>query len=512
MGRKEKALLIAIAANLFLVALKFFLAGVSGSMALQMSGWHSVQGLFVSLAVFIGFLLSRKQESRLTRGISQVESVVALLISIFVFYLAYKMFTKMTSAHMHVLTNVPIVTLGAMLGATICYLMARFKIYVGRAAHSPSLVADGYHCRIHVVMEISVIIGLAGYMVGFNNLDMLAAVVVTLFVLHTGIQLFTRALVSLISKKVSADYSCHATEGGLKLGRPKTAATLVAVFLLAYISTGFYMIQYNERGIVRRFGQQISEEISPGFHYHLPWPVEAVDRVAVDNIRQLETKPFPILTGDENLITANVATHYQIKEASQYLFNLENPGKLVRDATRSALRQVLGEMKIDAILASAKSQVVENTKQLTQNSLDSWRSGIHIVGIQLLQADPPSGVMEAFRDVASAREDRETYINQALGYRDSTIPEARGKAEKIVLAAEGLRAERINYALGEASRFRLQHSEHDKARQVTETRLYVETMEKVLSPVEKILINPEIKQGIMDLWFFNGDTKRTIIE
>ena len=198
MGRKEKALLIAISANLFLVALKFFLSGVSGSMALQMSGWHSVQGLFVSLAVFVGFLLSRKQESRLTRGISQMENVVALLISIFVFYLTYKMFMKMTSPHMHVLTNVPIVTLGAMLGATICYLMARFKIYVGRAAHSPSLVADGYHCRIHVVMEISVIIGLAGYMVGFNNLDMLAAVVVTLFVLRTGFQLFTRALVSLI--------------------------------------------------------------------------------------------------------------------------------------------------------------------------------------------------------------------------------------------------------------------------------------------------------------------------
>ncbi|MCK4984866.1 MAG: FtsH protease activity modulator HflK, partial [Desulfobacterales bacterium] len=249
-----------------------------------------------------------------------------------------------------------------------------------------------------------------------------------------------------------------------------------------------------------------------GFHYHLPWPVEAVDRVAADDIRQLETGSFLILTGDENLVQANVASHYQIRDAANYLFNLEDPAKLVRDATRSALRQVLGEMKIDAILASAKSQVVENTKQLTQSSLDSWRSGIHVVGIQLLQADPPSEVMEAFRDVASAREDRETYINQALGYQDSTIPEARGKAEKIVLAAEGLRAERINYALGEASRFQLQHSEHDKARQVTETRLYVETMEKVLSPVEKILINPEVKQGIMDLWFFNEDTKRTIIE
>jgi membrane protease subunit HflK len=512
MGRKEKALLIAIGANLFLVALKFFLAGISSSMALQMSGWHSVQGLFVSLAVFVGFILSRKEEGRLARGISRIENVVALLISIFVFYLAYKMFIKMTQPHLHLLTNVPLVTLGAMLGASICYLMARFKIYVGKATQSPSLVADGYHCRIHVVMEISVIIGLAGYMIGFTNLDMLAAVVVTLFVLYTGIQLFTRALVSLISKKVSAEYSCHTTEGGLGLGKPKTAVSLAIVLLLIYFSTGFYTIQYNEKGLVRRFGEQIGSEISPGLHYRLPWPIDAVDRVAADDIRKLETEPFLILTGDENLIKANVAAHYQIKNAAKYLFHLEDPEKLVRDATRSALRQVLGEMDIDSILSSAKSVVVERSMLLAQSSLEDWNSGIRVVGIQLLEADPPAGVMEAFRDVASAREDRETYINQALAYQDSTIPEARGKAEKIIMAAEGFSAERINYARGEAFRFSQQHAEHDRARQITETRLYVEAMEKVLAPVEKILINPKVKQGIMDLWFLGENGKRPIIE
>jgi len=207
MGRKEKALSIAIGANLFLVALKFFLAGISGSMALQMSGWHSVQGLFVSVAVFFGLVLSRKKESRLTKGISQIENVVALLISLFVFYLAYKMFIMVTKPHHAMLTNVPLVTLGAILGASICYMMAKFKVYVGQQTHSPSLVADGYHCRIHVVMELAVIIGLAGYLAGFKNLDMLAAVVVTLFVLQTGFRLFTRALVSLTSKKATPDYS-----------------------------------------------------------------------------------------------------------------------------------------------------------------------------------------------------------------------------------------------------------------------------------------------------------------
>jgi membrane protease subunit HflK len=512
MGRKEKALLIAIGANVFLVVLKFFLAGVSGSMALQMSGWHSVQGLFVSLAVFVGLLLTRKEESGLTRGISRIENVVALLISVFVFYLAYKMFIKMTQPHLHMLTNVPIVTLGAMLGAAICYLMARFKIYVGKATHSPGLVADGYHCRIHVVMEISVIIGLAGYMIGFTNLDMLAAVVVTLFVLHTGIQLFTRALVSLTSKKVSADYACHATEGGLRLGRPKTAAILTLVLVLAYFVSGFYTIRYNERGILMRFGKQVDREIPPGLHYRLPWPIDAVDRVAADDIRKLETRPFLFLTGDENLIQSNVATHYQIDNVSNFLFHLEDPEKIVRDATKSALRQVIGEMDIDSILASAKSHVVDRTRLLTQSSLDDWKSGIRVVGIQILEAAPPEEVMEAFRDVASAREDRETYINQALAYQDSTIPQARGEAETIVMTAEGLKARRINHARGEAYRFSKQHAEHDGARQVTETRLYVEAMEKVLAPVEKILINPEVKQGIMDLWFFNENGKNPIVE
>lgn len=511
MGRTEKALLIAITANLFLVALKFFLAGISGSMALEMSGWHSVQGLFVSLVVFIGLILSRKEESRFARGVSKVENVVALLISLFVFYLAYLMFYKMTSHHVHTLTNVPIVTLGAILGASICYMMARFKIYVGQAAHSPGLVADGYHCRIHVVMEIAVIIGLAGYLVGFNNLDMLAAVVVTLFVLRTGWQLFSRAVVSLTSN-VSADYSCHVAESGFRLGRPHRIIALGLVLLLAYISTGFYTVKWNEKGIVRRFGQKVGKEILPGFHYRLPWPIDSVERVNVNDIRRLETGSYLMLTGDENLIQLNVATHYQIKNASNYLFNLEKPESLIRDATRTALRQVVGEMGIDSILTTARANILEKTMALAQTSLDRWDSGVHLVGVQLLQADPPPEVMEAFRDVASAREDRETYVNEAYGYLNSIVPEARGKGEKDLMEAQGFSAEQVNRANGDASRFLLQHGEHQKARKVTETRIYIDAMERILPSVEKILINPEVKQGVMDLWFLGKDGKKTIIE
>jgi membrane protease subunit HflK len=287
---------------------------------------------------------------------------------------------------------------------------------------------------------------------------------------------------------------------------------LGSVIFLAYISTGFYTIQWNERGIARRFGQQVGDAILPGIHYRFPWPIDSVESVKVDDIRKLDTGSFLILTGDENLIQLNVATHYRINDASDYLFNLEDPEKLVRDATRSALRKVVGEMGIDSILTTAKSQVLEKTRLITQSSLDGWDSGILTVGVQLLQADPPLEVMEAFRDVASAREDRETYINVAYGYRNSIIPEARGKAVKIVMEAEGFTSERVNYAQGESSRFLLQHKEHKEARDVTEMRLYIETMEKALLPVEKILINPEVKQGIMDLWFLGKDANKAFIE
>jgi membrane protease subunit HflK len=170
------------------------------------------------------------------------------------------------------------------------------------------------------------------------------------------------------------------------------------------------------------------------------------------------------------------------------------------------------ETGIDSILTTAKSDVLETTKALTQFSLDDWNSGIQVVGVQLLQADPPEEVMEAFRDVASAREDRETYINEAYGYRNSITPEARGNAEKIVMEAEGFRAERVNHAEGEASRFLKQHEQHKTSREVTETRLHLETMEKALPHVEKILINPEVKKGAMDLWFFGTDVNKAVIE
>ncbi|MFQ6094070.1 MAG: protease modulator HflK family protein, partial [bacterium] len=421
MDRKEKALLVAVGANLFLVFFKFFLADISGSVALRMSGWHSVEGLFVSLAVFTGFIISRKEMGRFTKGISTVENVVALLISLFVFFIAYRVFVKMARPHVHMLTNVPLVTLGAILGAMICYFMARLKIYVGQQCKSPSLVADGYHCRIHVLMEIAVVVGLAGYLIGFHNLDMLMAMVVLLFVLYTGFQLFTTALVSLTSK-VSADYSCHiAHDTGRRLSS-RTVLILSSVILAIYLSSGFYIIRWNEEGLIRRFGKEVARGIPPGLHYRLPWPIEVVDKVKVKDVRKLDTGTLLMLTGDENLINLKISVHYAVKEAAQFIYNIAAPEDFMREAAHAAVRDVIGGMAVDSLLTVTKSTLQESTKVLSQQMLDDWNAGIEVISVQLLQAYPPAEVMESFRDVASAREDRETYINEAYGYLNSIVP------------------------------------------------------------------------------------------
>lgn len=512
MGRKEKALLVAIGANLFLVFFKFFLASVSGSMAIRMSGWHSVEGLFVSLAVFAGFIVAKRGEGRLTKGVTWVENIVALLISLFVFFIAYRVFVKIARPHVHMLTYVPLVTLGAILGAAICYFMARFKTYVGQQCGSPSLVADGYHCRIHVLMEIAVVAGLAGYLVGFRNMDMLMAVVVLLFVLYTGLQLFTTAVVSLTRPDVPVEYSCHAapTAGG-QYSR-KWILGMSAAVLLIYLSSGFYVVRWNEEGLVRRFGRKVDERIPPGLHYHLPWPIEVADKVRVDEVQRLDTGKLLMLTGDENLIEVKAAVHYVVKDASAFLYDISGPESFVRDATESALTHIIGGMGVDAVLTASKSDIQKRTRDSSQRILDGWRTGIQLVAVQLLTADPPQDVMEAFRDVASARVDRETYINEALGYQNSLVPEARGEAYALIAQAEGTKAERTNYAEGDADRFLKQLEEYRKAREVTDIRLYIETLERVLPKMEKYVINPDVKQGVIDLWFLGKGVKAVPLE
>lgn len=268
--------------------------------------------------------------------------------------------------------------------------------------------------------------------------------------------------------------------------------------------SGVYIVGPDEQGVVRRFGSMV-RTASPGIHYHLPSPFEVVDKPKVTQVKRLEIgfrtiyqgpparyREVPdeslMLTGDVNIVNCQCIIQYRIKDAVNYLFNVRNPEETVRDASEAALRSIIGRHFIEEALTMGKFVIQNETRAFIQEILDKYDAGIQVVAVQLQDVQPPEPVRDAFKDVASAVEDSNRLVNQAEEYRNNVIPKARGHAQQIIFESEGYKAERITKAEGDAQRFLTILNEYQKAKSVTERRLYIETMEDILPGIEKFLI------------------------
>ncbi|MFZ5801350.1 MAG: FtsH protease activity modulator HflK [Candidatus Omnitrophota bacterium] len=509
MERKEQTILVALGANLLLIILRFILAGVSGSLGLKANAWHSVADVFVSGVVYLGLVISRKGNLKLAKVITKLERMVAIFVSLFIFYMGIELFSEAIKGEQVELKYLTLSAIGAFLGVIICYFMGRYKIYVGEQTSSPSLVADGYHSKIDMYCSISVLIGLVGSLFGMASLDKIAAMVVVVFIFLVAYEIFTSNLKALFSKQTLLEPLTHLHLEPHK--KPKTVfmLSISSLFVIGYLFSGVYYVKWDEQGIVRRFGRIIQEKALPGLHYRLPYPFERIDLVKVGNIHKIETGSNLYLTGDTNLIDANIAIHYRISNAVQYLLKVNGPDKLIVTAATAGIRRILGERGIDYLLTTGKSEVELSLKQFLQKTLDENNSGVQITSLQLLEMAPPTDAIEAFQDVASAREDKVTYINEAESYRNTLVPEARGNAYKILREAEAYKEEKINFAQGDASLFLQRLQEYEKSKDITELRLYLESMERILPKVKKFLVSPDIKIESTDLWLLNEKLKGT---
>lgn len=300
----------------------------------------------------------------------------------------------------------------------------------------------------------------------------------------------------------------------LKFSKKIFGFILVLVIAL-YLASGIFVVAPDEQGVVRRFGKFIRIE-SPGLNYHLPYPIETVVTPAVTQVKRLEIgfrtisfgpparyREIPVealmLTGDENIVSAEAIVQFKIKDPVSYLFNIILPEQTVRSAAEATLRQVIGERKIDEALTVGKYEIQEETKRLLQKLLDSYKAGILIVAVQLQDVNPPKEVQDAFKDVASAKEDKSRYINQAQGYRNDLIPKARGEAVKMTKEAEGYKIERIKKAEGDVAKFNSILTEYKKGESITQARLYLETMEEILPNMNKIIVDLKENQSLVNL-------------
>ncbi len=290
--------------------------------------------------------------------------------------------------------------------------------------------------------------------------------------------------------------------GNPNVGRFGVGAIIMAALLL-WIVSGFYVIQQGERGVVLQFGKKVAVT-EAGLHWHLPFPIESVDKVNVQQVyvlqigyrssdRQGASSVLPaeglMLTEDANIVDVGLAVQYRIKDPSDYLFNVRDPKSTIIEATQSAVREVVGKNGMDFIITQGRNAIAQETQTLLQQILDHYQSGIHIVTVQLQHAKPPEQVAAAFNDVVKAREDAKRAKNEAEAYANDIIPRAQGDAARTVQEAEAYKASTIARAEGDARRFTQIVVEYDRAPAVTRERMYLDTMQQVLSQSTKVFVD-----------------------
>ena len=286
------------------------------------------------------------------------------------------------------------------------------------------------------------------------------------------------------------------------------------IILGLWLASGFYRVLPDEQGVVLRFGKYVNQT-QPGLHYHLPYPIETavtpkvtrVNRIdvgyrsAADTGRATSVSDVPeeslMLTGDENIVDIDYSVFWIIKDAGKFLFNIQAPEDTVKSVAETAMREVIARYDIQSILTEGRAQVEIDTQEIMQEILDSYDSGISITQVQTQKADPPNQVIDAFRDVQAAKADKERAQNEAESYANDVIPRARGEAAQVLQQAEAYKREVVALAEGEASRFLSIYNEYRKAKTVTQERMYLETMEKVMADINKIIIDKESGSGVV---------------
>jgi membrane protease subunit HflK len=300
---------------------------------------------------------------------------------------------------------------------------------------------------------------------------------------------------------------------------------LLPVALAVWAATGIYIVSPGEKGVVQRFGKMysISDE---GLKYRIPWPVDKVTVIEVARIRSMElgfrsraegpsqrVRPNPVeslmITGDENLVNIMVVVQYRITDLPSYLFKVWDPlgvpeGRTLRDASETALRGVVGSMPIDDVLTVGRARVQQETKDHLQQLMDTYGTGLQITEVKLQAVEPPEPVQASFKDVVSAKEDRERIINESRAYREDILPKARGEAEQMLRSAEAYRENKIREAQGDTSRFLSMLTQYRAAKTITRRRLYLETMSEVLSKVDKTIISKDVGGKMLPLLPLGG--------
>jgi membrane protease subunit HflK len=302
--------------------------------------------------------------------------------------------------------------------------------------------------------------------------------------------------------------------GGNLGGKGLSLIVLAAIAIWGF--SGFFRVDPDELGVVLRFGQYV-RDAKPGLNYHLPYPIETVLTPKVTRVNRIDigmrlvedlrrgttVRDVPeeslMLTGDENIVDVDFSVFWLIKPggAGDYLFNIQQPEGTVKAVAESAMREIVGRSNIQPILTGARQNIETGVHELMQTTLNEYGAGIQVTQVQLQKVDPPSQVIDSFRDVQAARADLERLQNEAQTYANKVVPEARGRAAQTIQNAEAYREQVVAEAKGATARFAKVLDEYKKAPEVTRQRMYLETMERLYGGTDKIIMDPGATGGVV---------------
>lgn len=561
MNIKQQTAAVSTLLNLALTLFKFVLFFITGSLVILAEAWHSLTDIFTSLLVYFSvhprhdknFPQTEETPERKENDSSSflvrwrqisLEKRVSLFIGLFILAAAFGVIRKV------IVTPPPAISFPLLYGLIFIafsigsYIVYKFEVRIGKEQNSSGLIADGLHSKADMVGSLLAGFSLILHQLGIN-VDKTAALIISILILSFAAETLINfwgalkgktewedkavaGMVTAAFEKSTWDNFFNRVAGKLKLGQPSPGAgrrlknTLLCLLglgaLIVIISNCLFTVGPSEQAIRERLGRPVNRErpLEPGLHWKLPWPLEKVIKVNSRSIRSMNigniTAPQAIallwtrehgteqsfLSGDNNFFYPYLILHYRIKDIFNYTYKQEKPEELLDNVTHQIITKIFAGKTFYAIATTYREKIEELTRNSLQREMDKLETGLEVLNVNTKDIHPPVSIADSFEEVIAALQEKEEKINQAIGYRNSALPEARGEAYRSEARAQAYIDRLINTASGEAGRFIFMHRVFQPFFGLARQFWYLRTMQEALADKRLILIDPEA--GVPEIW------------
>lgn len=548
---KERTALISVSLNSVLTVLKFIAFFFTGSLAILAEAWHSFSDITTSILVFISVREKRPSPAGATESKNESKSIpleyqISFLIGLLMFFISMFLIWKTLTGRTRVIEYSLISGLIFIIFAVASYIVYRFETSVGEKENSIGLIADGMHARADMINSLLIGFSLVIYRVGLN-IDTFVALLIAMFILSFSVETIVNAVAAYKRKEDEYVFRYKSTMIVLSLFEKTTwtkvsqyledkfgseivtsallgrickcfCGVLILVLGSTYVITCIYTIGPSQEGIIERFGKPLhyKRAIQPGIHLKFPWPVDKIIKIdskiirtkSIGNITDegsfalLWTKKHgtetAFISGDNNFFYPYLIIHYRIKDVFKYTYNHIDPETVLDSAANQVISNIFSKRTFYEIVTSYRKRFEPDVAKIIQDKLDRLDSGLEVININMKDVHPPISISSSFEEVIAAYQKKEEMINQALGYKNESIPRARGTRAKLLKQAESYVIDKTKRANGETLRFIMQLEGYKKSQAVMAKKIYFDFIKEALSKNQKIIVDPS--SGFPEIW------------